>query len=187
MRMLALVCWNDLLPVYQEQEQGLLILLTLLVDHAFHPKIFLVMFHFLSWTELLNLYNKTNVQEICENQIVPSGVVLRLSETPFHPILIQEKRFFLLLRSYVPQNLQVRQAYSCKEEIIITVTGSFSIFMRHNYPCRRMALYFSINHLFALSKSSFCCSSSRTYLLSSSLISFISDSSVCKSLIWNGR
>ena len=118
---------------------------------------------------------------MCKNQIVPSGVVLILSETPFHPILIQEKRFFLLLRSYVPQNLQVRQAYSCKEEIIITVTGSFSIFMRHHY--RRIALYISINHLFALSKSSFCCSSSRTYLLSSSLISFISDSSVCRSLI----
>ena len=44
MRMLALVCWNDLPPVYQEREQGLLILLTLLVDHAFHPKMFLVMF-----------------------------------------------------------------------------------------------------------------------------------------------
>ena len=69
---------------------------------------------------------KTNFQETCENQIVPSGVVLILSETPFHPILIQERRFFLLLRSYVPQNLQVRQAYSCKEEIVLTVTGSFS-------------------------------------------------------------
>ena len=46
MRMLALVCWNDLPPVYQEQEQGLLILLTLLVDHAFHPKMLLVMFNF---------------------------------------------------------------------------------------------------------------------------------------------
>ena len=182
MRMLALVCWNDLPPVYQEQEQGLLILLTLLVDHAFHPKILLVMFDFLSLT-LQVAYTQTNFQEICKNQIVPSGVVLILSETPFHPILIQEKRFFLLLRSYVPQNLQVRQAYSCKEEIINTVTESFSIFMQNHYPCRRIALYFSINHLFALSKSSFCCSSSRTYLLSSSLISFISDSSVCKSLI----
>lgn len=50
MRMLALVCWNDLPPVYQEQEQGLLILLTLLVDHAFHPKMLLVMFNFLSLT-----------------------------------------------------------------------------------------------------------------------------------------
>ena len=126
MRMLALVCWNDLPPVYQEQEQGLLILLTLLVDHAFHPKMLLVMFNF--WASR----TKTNFQETCENQIVPSGVVLILSETPFHPILIQEKRFFLLLRSYVPQNLQVRQAYSCKEEIIIIVTGSFRIFMRHS-------------------------------------------------------
>ena len=126
-------------------------------------------------------YTQTNFQEICKNQIVPSGVVLILSETLFHPILIQEKRFFLLLRSYVPQNLQVRQAYSCKEEMIITVTESFSIFMQNHY--RRIALYLSINHLFALSKSSFCCSSSRTYLLSSSLISFISDSSVCRSLI----
>ena len=134
MRMLALVCWNDLPPVYQEQEQGLLILLTLLVDHVFHPKMFwqCLIFKFYRTFELLVAYNKTNVQEICENQIVPSAVVLRLSETPFHPILIQEKRFFLLLRSYVPQNLQVRQAYSCKEEIIITVTGSFRIFMRHN-------------------------------------------------------
>ena len=65
MRMLALVCWNDLPPVYQEQEQGLLILLTLLVDHAFHPKMLLVMFNFLSltlhWRDTRNKF-----QEICK-------------------------------------------------------------------------------------------------------------------------